>query len=259
MTAATTLLAVLAISTLLVLADQSRAATSSAQAKTTPKSDCIILLHGLARTSLSMKAVEWHLKRHGYHVINARYPTSALSIAQIATTYLAPLLQADTVRSATSVSFVTHSQGGILLRQYFSDHDLPNLGRVVMLAPPNHGSELIDRLQTNRFSRAFVGAGYGELGAGPDSLPNRLGRVRFDCGIIAGDSPINPILARLLPGPSDGKVTVASTKVEGMNDFLIVHQSHTWLMWRKDTLLQIERYLSTGHFDHLSKPVPFGD
>lgn len=212
--------------------------------------DCVVLLHGLSRTSLSMKGVEWYLKRRGYEVINACYPTAGLSVAQISDLYLAPLLQSEIPRSATRIHFVTHSQGGIVLRQYLAGHELPNLGHVVMLAPPNHGSEIVNRLHTNRLTRAFLGPGYRELGSDAASLPNRLGPVLFDCGIIAGDCSLNPFLSGMLSGPNDGKVTLASAKVEGMNDFLVVHHSHTWLMWRGNTLHQINHYLESGRFDH---------
>jgi triacylglycerol lipase len=223
-----------------------------------PTADCVILLHGLARTSLSMKGIEWYLKRRCYRVLNARYPTYGLSVEQISDTYLAPLLESDIPRSSAKIHFVTHSQGGIVLRQYLSNHDLPSLGRVVMLAPPNHGSEIVDRLQTSRVARPFLGPGYRQLGAGADSLPNRLGPVQFDCGIIAGDFSLNPFLSSMLTGPNDGKVTVASAQLDGMHDFLVLHYSHTWLMWRKNTLRQIQSFLKSGRFDRrLSRP-PLG-
>ncbi len=224
-----------------------------------PNHDCVVLLHGLSRSSLSMKGIEWYLKRRGYQVVNARYPTARRSVEQISSAYLVPLLQTEPLRSAPKIHFVTHSQGGILLRQYLSDHDVPNLGRVVMLAPPNHGTEIIDRLQAGRFARAWLGPGYRELGTGPDALPNRLGPVRFDCGVIAGDCSLNPFLSRMLSGPNDGKVTVASAKLDGMNDFLVLHSSHTWLMWRKSTFRQIECFLESGRFDRQPAGTPSGD
>jgi len=200
-----------------------------------------------------MKGIEWYLKRRGYRVINARYPTHGLSVEQISQTYLAPLLQSEIPQSSAKINFVTHSQGGIVLRQYLSDHDLPNLGRVVMLAPPNHGSQIVDRLQASRVGRPFLGPGYLQLGTGADSLPNRLGPVQFDCGIIAGDCPLNPLLSSMLTGPNDGKVTVASAQVDGMRDFLVLHHSHTWLMWRKNTLRQIQCFLESGRFERPSQ------
>ena len=248
MTALTTTLLLFALMTLLLVSESAPAAP----AKTGSGPDCVILLHGLGRTSLSMKGVEWYLKRRGYCVINARYPTSGVTVEQISQTYLAPLLTSDIAHSAAKINFVTHSQGGILLRQYLSEHSLPNLGRVVMLAPPNHGSAVVDRLKTNRFTRPFLGPGYLELGTDAASLPNRLGSVNFDCGIIAGDFSWNPFLSHMLNGPNDGKVTLASAQVDGMRDLLVLPYSHTWLMWRKTTMRQIRCFLKNGRFERIS-------
>ena len=247
MTTFTTILVLLAISAVMLVPEPAPAITANPETN----QDCVILLHGLARSSFSMKGVEWYLKRRGYRVINARYPTHGLSVEHISETYLAPLLQSEIPRSSAKIHFVTHSQGGIVLRQYLSNHDLPNLGRVVMLAPPNHGSQIVDRLQASRIVRSFLGPGYLQLGAGADSLPNRLGPVQFDCGIIAGNCSLNPLLSSMLTGPNDGKVTVASAKLDGMRDFLVLHYSHTWLMWRKNTLRQIQCFLESGKFERL--------
>jgi hypothetical protein len=248
------ILVLLAFSAVLIVPETAQAAAANSE----PNQDCVILLHGLARTSLSMKGVEWYLKRRGYRVLNARYPTHGLSVEQISQTWLTPLLQSEIPRSSIKIHFVTHSQGGILLRQYLSGHDLPNLGRVVMLAPPNHGTEIVDRLQASRFARPFLGPGYLQLGTGTDSLPNRLGPVQFDCGIIAGDFSLNPLLSSMLTGPNDGKVTVASARLDGMRDFLVLHYSHTWLMWRKNTLRQIQCFLESGRFDRQSHRLTAG-
>jgi triacylglycerol lipase len=245
MTALTSMVVLLALMTLLLVPESAPAAS----AETGSGQDCVILLHGLARTSLSMKGAEWYFKRRGYRVINARFPTSGVSVEQISQQYLAPLLASEIPRSAAKIDFVTHSQGGILLRQYLSEHDLPNLGRVVMLAPPNHGSEIIDRLKANRLTRPFLGPGYRELGTDAGALPNQLGPVNFDCGVIAGDRSLNLLLSSMLAGPNDGKVTVASAQVDGMRDFLVLPYSHTWLMWRKTTLRQIQCFLVTGRFE----------
>jgi hypothetical protein len=140
--------------------------------------------------------------------------------------------------------------GGIILRQYLSNHPLKNLGRVVMLAPPNHGSEIIDRLKASSFTRNLPGSSRLELGTGADDVPGKLGSANFECGVIAGDCSLNPFWSAMLHGPNDGKVTVESAKLEGMSDFLILHSTHTWLMWRRETLCQTLTFLESGHFDH---------
>jgi triacylglycerol lipase len=212
--------------------------------------DYVVLLHGMGRTSLSMKRMEQFLENHGYRVINVSYHSRRLTIEQLSENYLRPLLDQKITDPDAKVHFVTHSLGGIIVRQYLSSHTPKNLGRVVMLAPPNHGSEIIDCLKANPISRDFVGSSGRELGTDSDAVPNRLGPVHFECGIIAGDRSFNPFLASLLPNPNDGKVSVASAKVEGMSDFLVLHSTHTWLMWRERTLRQTLYFLEAGHFDH---------
>ena len=212
-------------------------------------SEYVVLLHGLARSSFSMKGIERYLTGRGYHIINARYSTARLSVKELSDTFLDNLLKTQ-IPTGARVNFVTHSQGGILVRQYLTDHELPNLGRVVMLGPPNHGSELGDILRKNPLTHAMLGPGFLELGTDTNSAPNRLGPIDFDCGVIAGDRSFNPLFSALLPGPDDGKVTVASAKMDGLADFLVVHNSHTWMTWRSNTMSQVLSFLKAGRFNH---------
>jgi len=128
------------------------------------------------------------------------------------------------------------------------DNQVTNLGRVVMLAPPNQGSELVDRMRNGWFYRFFTGPAGQQLGTDPDSVPKRLGPANFDLGIIAGDRSYNPFFSARLPGPDDGKVSVASTQLEGMKDFLVVHYSHTWLPGKRDVVKATIRFLAQNSF-----------
>jgi pimeloyl-ACP methyl ester carboxylesterase len=211
--------------------------------------DYVVLLHGLGRTALSMKRLEHNLKNRGYRVINVSYPSTRFSVEQLADNYLNCLLEKQTPDPTARIHFVTHSLGGILLRQYLSNHSLTNLGRVVMLAPPNQGSEIIDHLRAIPLTRNILVSTRLQLGTDANDLPKRLGPVHFQCGVIAGDRSLNPLLSALLPGANDGKVAVESTKIEGMQDFLVLHSTHTWLMWRERTLRQTVCFLESGHFD----------
>jgi triacylglycerol lipase len=225
--------------------------TLSAEASISPNgADYVVLLHGMGRTTLSMKRLEWYMKAHGYGVINVPYPSRFRTVEQLSEDYLRPLLERKISDHSAKVHFVTHSLGGIIVRQYLSNHVLENPGRVVMLAPPNHGSEIIDCLKANPITRQFLGTTSRELGTGPDELPARLGPVHFECGVIAGDRSLNPLLSCLLPVPNDGKVTVESAKVTGMRDFLVLKMTHTWMMWREKTLRQTLCFLQSGQFIH---------
>jgi len=219
--------------------------------------DCVVLLHGLGRTTLSMKRLEWSLQSRGYQVLNLSYPSTRLPIERLAREYVAPAVRRMESRSGGKIHFVTHSQGGIVLRQFLAENSPINLGRIVMLAPPNGGSEVADRLKDWFIYRWFAGPGGQQLGTRPEDLPRRLGPAKCPLGVIAGDRSFNPFFSWWLPGPDDGKVSVASTRIEGMTDFVVLHASHTWLMCRRPVLDQILSFLETGRFMRRdSAPTP---
>lgn len=211
---------------------------------------CVVLLHGLGRSSISMKGVEWRLEREGYVVVNKSYPWINFGIDELAEIAVAPGLEDCQRLGKTRVSFVTHSLGGILLRQYLEDNSVAGLGRVVMLAPPNQGSTMADHLLANELLESLLPQPALQLGTGEDSVPRRLGPVHFELGVIAGDNT-RTLLSPGLDGiPNDGTVAVAETRVDGMQDFIVLDVDHSFLMWRTAVLDQVVLFLRDGHFDH---------
>ncbi|HWN95676.1 MAG TPA: alpha/beta fold hydrolase [Methylomirabilota bacterium] len=213
-----------------------------------PNRDSVVLLHGMGRTTVSMQRLDWSLKSRGYQVINLSLPSTRLSVERLAGEHLAPAVQRIGTRPEGRIHFVTHSLGGIVLRQYLAENSLPNLGRVVMLGPPNQGSEVADRLKNNVFYQFATGPGGQQLGTRAGDLPCRLGPVSCELGVIAGDRSFNPFFSRLLNGPDDGKVSVASTRLKGMSDFLVLRTSHTWMTWRQPVIDQVLAFLASGRF-----------
>ncbi len=238
----------LVTTSLLVLLCLALLSPSRATADEANSGDCVVLLHGLARTRGSMKGVEWALTKQGYRVVNIGYPSLRVPLERLADEHLHVALERQLPPGARRVHFVTHSFGGILLRKYLAGHRVPNLGRVVMLAPPNQGSAVVTSLRKNPLVRLFAGPNFMRLGTGPDDTPQQLAPVDFELGVIAGDRSFNPWFSALLDGPDDGKVSVASTRVEGLKDFLVVHSSHVGLKWRPETQLAIARFLEHGAF-----------
>ena len=151
------------------------------------------------------------------------------------------------------VHFVTHSLGGILVRAILAESPPPHLGRVVMLAPPNHGSEVVYELGDSALFRAVLGPTAAQLRTSPDSLPNRLGPPDFDLGIIAARKSLDPIGSALIPGPDDGAVSLESVRLEGASDFLVVAANHTFIMSREDVALPVGHFLRYGRFDRSEK------
>jgi pimeloyl-ACP methyl ester carboxylesterase len=208
----------------------------------------VILLHGLLRTGRSMDRMEKRLTAHGYQVINVSYPSRELPIERLAEDYLGDVLATCCEPPERTVNFVTHSIGGIVLRYYLKQHNLPRLGRVVMLGPPNQGTGLVDRMRDDPFFKALNGPAGLQMGTGADSLPLKLGAVDFELGIIAGTRAINPILASMIPQPNDGVIPVDRMKVEGMDDFITTPSSHTFIMMNKDVIAQVIHFLEKGSF-----------
>lgn len=212
--------------------------------------DLVVLLHGLGRTDLSMLLMENALEERGYEVVNVSYPSTQYSIEHLATEELGPALEKCCGEPHGKVHFVTHSMGGIVLRYYLENQEIEGLGRVVMLSPPNQGSEIADWVAESPILQWILGPWPEELGTGPESVPGQLGPVDFELGIIAGNKTLNPLFSQMIPGADDGKVAVEATKVEGMADFIVVPKSHTYIMMSDDVIAQVLHFLEQGEFRH---------
>jgi pimeloyl-ACP methyl ester carboxylesterase len=208
--------------------------------------DCTVLLHGLWRTERSMNKMEKSLAEAGFLVRNVSYDSTDHSVQDLAGQAIPEGLEA--CEGADSVNFVTHSMGGILLRYYLEHNEIERLGRVVMLGPPNQGSEVIDRYGDFPGFEWFSGPAGMELGTGEASVPRKLGPVSFDLGVIAGNRSLNPILSTALPEKDDGKVSVESTRVEGMNDHVEMPVNHVFMMRDREVIEQVIHYLRHGQF-----------
>ncbi len=138
--------------------------------------------------------------------------------------------------------------GGILVRYYLKDNAIDNLGKVVMLGPPNQGSEVVDKFHGFPGYVWFGGPASIELGTKESSIPQQLGRANFEVGIIAGYRSINPILSTLLPNQDDGKVTVTKTKLIGMKDHIAMPVTHPFMMKNKKVIQQVKNFLRNGFF-----------
>lgn len=211
--------------------------------------DCVVLLHGLARTSTSMNKMQRELENAGFTTANIDYPSREHTVEELADIAVAEGLEAcRDAEGLERIHFVTHSLGGILVRQYLSTNEIAELGRVVMMGPPNQGSAAVDELIDVPGFDWLNGPAGRQLGKGEDSVPRKLGPADFELGVIAGNRTIDPVTSAVLENPDDGRVSVDDTRLDGMADFVVVEHSHAFMMrMRRPIELTIE-FLRSGQF-----------
>lgn len=208
----------------------------------------IVLIHGLLSSPRAMRKIKSALVARGYSVLNFGYDSRQQSIRTSAV-----LLDTEIKRvipnTAGKIHFVTHSLGSIIARYYFEKSNPGNLGRCVMIAPPNHGSIWGRRLIKNiPFFNFVLGIAGQEVRYPPEKSLHNPPPCEF--GIIAGGMGNSFGINPLIPGDNDGTIAVSETRLDGMNDFVLVRGQHTMLLFQKKVIDNILLFLETGNFDH---------
>jgi pimeloyl-ACP methyl ester carboxylesterase len=209
----------------------------------------VVLLHGIARTSRSVRKLQRAIEASGFATLNLGYDSRRKSLASLAED-IHPAVARFANGIEGPIHFVGHSMGGLLVRVYLAKYRPERLGRVVMLGTPNGGSEIADRLRGFALYRAYFGPAGQQLITRRDPATEMLlPAVSYPVGVIAGNRSIDPVSsAFLLPRPNDGRVSVANTKLDGMADHIVVGASHPWLLRNASVIRQTIAFLLDGRF-----------
>jgi pimeloyl-ACP methyl ester carboxylesterase len=205
-------------------------------------SEQVVLVHGLWMHGAVMSWMGWRIARAGYTVHRYTYPSMRMSLVENARR-LAAFCQA---LGARPLHLVGHSLGGMLIARMLDEPHRIDVGRVVFMGSPFADSFAAHRLSRVRMARAALGASIGEWmrGTPPASM------ARYDIGVIAGNRGVGlgMVVARGLPAPHDGTVSVAETVVPGAKDHIELKVSHTEMIMSMQVARQVCEYLRRGRF-----------
>ncbi|MFK7839161.1 MAG: alpha/beta hydrolase [Bdellovibrionales bacterium] len=215
------------------------------------KSENIVLLHGILRSKTDMMLLENSLTKNGYDCINILYPSREKKLEDIADFVDSEIKNNPLYCPQKPLNFVTHSMGGLVTRYYITTYKPQNLGKVVMLSPPNSGSEFADFLSENEilsplFKNIF-GPASEQLTTDYKHIDND---ITYPLGIIAGSASINPLAPWILNGEHDGIVPVERTKINGMSDHITMKSTHSLMMFNPKVIEQVVYFIKNEKFNH---------
>lgn len=206
----------------------------------------VILVHGLGRGAGSMWRIAGSLRNAGYFVCRIDYKSIRRDIFDIKKEVYRQM-NLCFKNNLKKIHFVGHSLGGLLIRSYLSRYKAGNLGRVVIIASPNKGSEWVDHYK-NSWWFQFFGDSVLNLSSKNSDFLNSLKPPYYTLGVIAGNWDAS-FLEHILPGPDDGIVRVNSAKVEGMADFILIEgTTHGLMRYNREVIDQTIYFLAYGKF-----------
>lgn len=209
---------------------------------------CVVLVHGLWRSGWAMRSIADDLNDYAYQTVSVSYPSMSMTIPEIADRYLPPAIDECKQGGAEQIHIVSHSMGGIVVRQYLQTNHLPSGSKVVMLSPPNQGSELSEKFGNEGWYQQIVGPAGASLTKKDNGIIASLKPVEEPVGIIAAYRSWSLWPSSWLPKPNDGTVSVESMKLAEMDDFILINSGHAMIRFDDDTQEQIRHFLSTGTF-----------
>lgn len=229
--------------------------TQIIQAKKLPamSGKAVVLIHGIGRSSKSFSSMAKQLELDGYTVVGFDYPSTRVPIPECAE-YLHKVLQS--LEGIESIDVVGHSMGGLVLRGFTMDHTEPRLRRAVMLGVPNKGAEMADFLKSNPLFKMILGPAGQQLATDGEGLIGKMPPPACEFGILAGGRSATKGYNPLLPGDNDATVTVASTRLPGAADFILLPVIHSFLMTDQAAINATRHFLKHGRFEESRNAEP---
>ena len=216
--------------------------------------DVVITFHGIYGEYKDMEVIDKALEKEGYSGINIQYPTTEGTIEEISEKYIAPnvenilkTVEEDNKKrrkqglSEKKVHFIVHSMGTGILRYYLKTHKINDLGKVVFISPPSHGSQLSDN-PISDILKDTLGEAVAQFKTSPNSFINSLREPDYPCYIMIGNKSNNFLYSILIPGVDDGMVPFKTSRLENCKYKVMENDTHTSILEDKRTLDEIIEY-----------------
>lgn len=215
------------------------------------KTELVVLLHGILRSKTDMLFLTKFFEKRGYKTLNILYPSREQRLEGLSDFVHNKIITCPHYSENTTINFVTHSMGGLITRYYIAREKPKNLGKVVMLGPPNTGSEFADWLSETEILAPIFKTVFGPASQQLKTDYEHIdGDITYPLGVIAGNMSINPLAPWVLDGEHDGIVPVERTKIEGMKDHIVMAATHSFMMFNTDVMKQALHFLQNEVFDH---------
>lgn len=203
----------------------------------------VVLLHGLWRGWRAMRPMARALGQEGFSTLIVPYPSARKPVGELVAQVRA---EVEKISGNQPVHFITHSLGGIIVRELLAG-DVPwESGKVVMLAPPNQGSEIVDWSRDYPVLRKVLGPAGQALGS--DGVPGALPALPVDlaAAVIMGRRSSIPFFRKLLGQENDGIVSADKGLIEGLRGFSVIDADHTFIQMHPEAIRLCLHFLKTG-------------
>ena len=235
--------------------------------------DFLVLLHGIYGKSSDMESIAQNFKDN-YRIINIQYPTTKETAEEISDLYIEPNIENikeqifsenfhkkignqyyeitensnkinKNFNQNIKINFVAHSMGTGILRYYLKENPLENLGKVVFISPPSHGSHLADVPFVDKLP-SMLGKVVPQFSTKKDSFVNQLGEPDYDYMILIGNKTNNPLYSMIIRGKDDGMVPLKTAKMKSDNFKIIENTTHTSILKDRRTMKEISEFLKNS-------------
>jgi len=210
----------------------------------------VYILHGYAGSLLQMEKIYKGLKHEGYDAENYTYPSFKESIDSIGHDLYVKVKQ----ENYDTVSFVTHSMGGLIVRSMYQYLDttshFPFIFRFVMLAPPNKGTEMADFFSKSYIS-SYLGPNVVLMKTDSNSYTFKLPVPTCEVGLIVGIKGKKPWFNPFMKDDNDGTVTMKEAILGNEKEITTVKSMHILMPLKKKVVMLVNRFIKTGSFGQI--------